>query len=79
MSRTLSYANAVCILGGQSQLLTVIDRATGGFLLAATAGGSGLAVSLFDAKSEVFKTTQTLVADLADRISGLNRIDVRNA
>jgi len=75
MTRSLSYADAVRILGGQSQLLTVIDRAAGGLLLAATAGGSALATSLFDAKSELFKTTQTLISDLADRIAGLNRID----
>jgi hypothetical protein len=75
MSRSLCYADAVRILGGQSQLLTVIDRAAGGLLLAATAGGSGLATSLFDAKSELFKTSQSLISDLADRIAGLSRID----
>jgi hypothetical protein len=75
MSRTLTYADAVRILGGQSQLVTVIDRAAGGFLLAATAGGGGLAMSLFDAKSELFRTSQSLISDLADRIARLNRID----
>jgi hypothetical protein len=75
MNRSLSYADAVRILGGQSQLLAVVDRAAGGFLLAVTAGGSGLAMSLFDAKSELFRTTQTLITDLADRIAGLNRIE----
>ncbi|MFC7529646.1 NACHT domain-containing protein [Actinoplanes sp. GCM10030250] len=75
MSRSLSYADAVRILGGQSQAVTVIDRATGGLLLAATAGGSALALSLFDARSELFRTTQGLVADLGDRLAGLNRID----
>ncbi|MEU4236637.1 hypothetical protein [Actinoplanes sp. NPDC026619] len=75
MSRSLSYADAVRILGGQSQLLAAVNRAAGGFLLAATAGGSGLAMSLFDPKSELLRSTRTLVTDLADRIVGLNRID----
>ncbi|WP_420118059.1 NACHT domain-containing protein [Micromonospora sp.] len=75
MSRSLSYADAVRILGGQSQLLTVIEKAAGGLLLATTAGGSNLAISLFDAKSELVRTTQTLITDLADRVVGLNRID----
>jgi hypothetical protein len=75
MSRALSYADAVRILGGSSPLLSTIDRATGGFLLAATAGGSALAVGLFDAKSELFRSTRTLVGDLADRLAGLQRMD----
>src|SRR4051812_13951785 len=75
MNRSLSYADAVRILGGRSQLVAVIDRAAGGFLLAVTAGGSGLAASLFDAKSELSTTTQTLITDLADRVAGLNRIE----
>lgn len=42
MSRALSYADAVRILSGQTQVLAVLDRAAGGFLLAATGGGSEL-------------------------------------
>jgi len=75
MSRTLSYVDAVRILSGQTQVLAVLDRAAGGFLLAATGGSSELAISLFDAKAELFRTTQGLVSDLGDRIAGLNRID----
>ncbi|GGQ83546.1 hypothetical protein GCM10010166_62120 [Couchioplanes caeruleus subsp. azureus] len=56
-------------------MLAVLDRAAGGFLLAATGGGSELAISLFDAKAELFRTTQGLVSDLGDLAAGLNRID----
>ncbi|EXG82991.1 NACHT domain-containing protein [Cryptosporangium arvum] len=76
MSRSLSYADAVRILGGShSKTVTVLERATGGLLLAATAGGSGLAMSLFDAKAELAQASHLLVSDLSDRAAGLSRID----
>jgi len=46
----LCYADAVTLLGGHGRVVAALDRLTGGLLLAASAAGSGFALSLFDAK-----------------------------
>ncbi|GAA3398116.1 NACHT domain-containing protein [Cryptosporangium minutisporangium] len=71
----LSYTDAVRLLGGpDDRVVSALDRLTGGVLLAATAGGSALALSLFDAKSELARLGGELVAGLRDRMSGLGRL-----
>jgi hypothetical protein len=72
MRSQLSYADAVRLLGGSgSPVVAALDRLTGGLLLAATGGGSELAVSLFDAKGELARLSGQLVSGLAERLSGL--------
>ncbi|MFG2002948.1 hypothetical protein ACGFNU_27690 [Spirillospora sp. NPDC048911] len=75
MSSRLSYADAVKLLGGDSKVVTALDKLTGGLLLAATGGGSELAVSLFDAKAELVRHSHELVNGLAGRMRGLSRFD----
>lgn len=76
MARELSYADAVKLLGGtDSRVVAALDRLTGGLLLAATGGGSVLALNLFDAEGEFAKLSGELVTALADRMRGLGRFD----
>jgi hypothetical protein len=76
MSRTLSYADAVRLLGGTgSEIVDRLDRLLGGALLVLTGGGSELAVSLFDAKSELVGLSSRLLSSSSDRLSGLSRFD----
>ncbi|TDD31648.1 hypothetical protein E1287_25650 [Actinomadura sp. KC06] len=64
------------LLGGNgSPVIGALDRLTGGLLLAATGGGSELAVSLFDAKGELARLSGQLVSGLAERLSGLGRYE----
>lgn len=71
----VSYAEAVRLLGGtDNRLVTALDRLTGGVLLAATAGGSAFALSLFDAKGELARLGAELVGSLRERMSGLGRL-----
>jgi hypothetical protein len=70
----VSYADAVRLLGGSgSRVVTALDRLTGGLLLAATAAGSGLALSLFEARAEFVQLGGELIAGLEARIRGLDR------
>ncbi|MGW5864950.1 NACHT domain-containing protein [Streptomyces sp. NPDC055239] len=72
----MSYADAVRLLGGaESPALAALDRLTGGALLVATGGGSALALSLFDARGELARLSQSLVSGLAERSRGLGRFD----
>ncbi|WP_067458226.1 NACHT domain-containing protein [Actinomadura macra] len=76
MARGLSYADAVKLLGGtDSAIVTALDRLTGGILLAASSGGSALALSLFDAKGELFRHGHALVGRLVEKKNGLGRAD----
>ncbi|UBU18116.1 NACHT domain-containing protein [Nonomuraea gerenzanensis] len=68
-----SYTNAVRILGADTGLADALDRLTGGLLLAATGGGSQLALSLFDAKGELARLSRQLGTGLGDRLRGLDR------
>ncbi|WP_248965449.1 NACHT domain-containing protein [Sphaerisporangium perillae] len=74
MPRRLSYGDAAKLLGGGA-LVKALDRLTGGLLLAATGGGSELALSLFDAKGELARLSHELVNGLGDRLKGLSRFD----
>ncbi|MEO3781901.1 hypothetical protein ABGB12_01115 [Actinocorallia sp. B10E7] len=75
MSRKLSYADAVKLLGGESRVVAALDRLTGGLLLAATGVGGEFVLSLFDARSELARLSRELVTGLSDRMRGLSRFD----
>jgi hypothetical protein len=74
MPQGLTYASAVKLLGGSSPLVTVADNLLGGALSLATAGGSEVALSLFDAKAEAIRLGH-LVAGLTGTVRGLSRYD----
>jgi hypothetical protein len=65
----------VQLLGGGSPLVKALDRALGGVLLAATGGGSDLAISLFDGKTEAVRLGEWVITGLRDRIKGYGRYD----
>jgi len=70
----VSYADAARLLGGSgSRAVAALDRLTGGLLLAATAAGSGFALSLFAARDEVVRLSGELVSGLEERLRGLDR------
>jgi hypothetical protein len=77
MARGLSYRDAAVLLGGgpETKVVAALDKLVGGVLLVATAGGSGFALSLFDAKAELFKLCTDLIGGLGERVRGLNRYD----
>ncbi|QKW37066.1 hypothetical protein HUT06_26170 [Actinomadura sp. NAK00032] len=78
MSKRLSYADAVKLLGGtDSRIVAALDRLTGGLLLALTGGGSAFALSLFDAKGELARLSGELVAGLGDPLCVRLRWDTR--
>ncbi|GGM58245.1 hypothetical protein GCM10011608_49000 [Micromonospora sonchi] len=75
MPHCLSYADAVRILGGRGPLAKAVDNLLGGALTVATAGGSDLAISLFDAKAEVIRLGNLVTAKISDAVRGLGRHD----
>ena len=76
MRRGLTYADAATLMGGGSNaLVRALDSALGGLLLVATAGTSELAISLFDAKSELTRLSENLARSLGQRQEGLGRLD----
>ncbi|MCO8270722.1 hypothetical protein M1L60_08925 [Actinoplanes sp. TRM 88003] len=75
MPQRLSYADAVRILGGTGPLAKAVDNLLGGVLSMATAGGSDLAISLFDAKTEVVRLGQLVTVQINDSVRGLGRYD----
>jgi hypothetical protein len=76
MRSQFSYADAVRLLGGNGNpVVAALDRLTGGLLLAATGGGSELALSLFDAKGELARLSGQLVSGLGECLGGLGRFE----
>jgi hypothetical protein len=75
MPHGLTYADAVKVLGGSGPLAHAVDNLLGGALTVATAGGSNLAISLFDAKTEVVRLGGLVTAKIADTVRGLGRHD----
>jgi hypothetical protein len=74
VARGLCYGDAVTLLGGNgNKTVAALDRLMGGLLLAASAGGSGFVVNLFDAKGELARLSQELVSGLSTRLRGLGR------
>jgi hypothetical protein len=76
VSRTLSYADAVRLLGGgDSKAVAAVDKLMGGLLLVASAAGGGFALSLFEPRRELAALSRALIAGLGDRMHGLGRFD----
>ncbi|MEV6849074.1 AAA family ATPase [Actinoplanes sp. NPDC051411] len=75
MSRGLRYSDAVTLLGGSGPLLRAADRVAGAALTLATAGGSDLALGLFDARSEAVRLSEAALGRLSDSVRGLRRYD----
>lgn len=75
MPHGLSYTDAVKILGGSGPLAKAVDNLLGGALTVATAGGSDLAIGLFDAKTEVVRLGGLVTARISDSVRGLGRHD----
>lgn len=74
MSKTLSYFDAVRLLGGDQRLLARIDSIVGGVILGA-APAMPAALALLDAKTELIKIGSGLITRLRERRSGLSRFD----
>ncbi len=73
MSDTLSYADAVRLLGGEkSKVVDWFDKLTGGVLLAASVPVPAL-LGIFDAKAEFVRLGHELVRGVSEKRSGLSR------
>ncbi len=76
VAQSFSYRDAVRLLGGAGGgVVQALDNALGAALLAGTAGGSELAIGLFDGKAEATRLSRGLVSGLMARLSGLNRVE----
>jgi hypothetical protein len=76
MTKTLSYADAVKLLGrDESKVAAALGKLTGGLLAAATGGGGELVLGLFDAKADLARLGGQLVTGLRDRLRGLGRFE----
>ncbi|MCU7728455.1 hypothetical protein ODJ79_32495 [Actinoplanes sp. KI2] len=75
MPRRLRYLDAVRLLGGSGPTVAALDNVLGAGLAVATAGGSTVALSLFDVKAEVIRLGRQLTDRLHDRVRGLARHD----
>ncbi|GGN95525.1 hypothetical protein GCM10010112_85900 [Actinoplanes lobatus] len=73
MPQSLSYLDAVKLLGGSGPFMKVADNVLGGVLSVATAGGSEVAVSLFDAKTEAVRLGQLVTDRITDIVRGQTR------
>ncbi|MEU7572737.1 hypothetical protein [Micromonospora sp. NPDC049240] len=73
MPDTLSYADAVRLLGGEkSKVVDWFDKLTGGVLLAASVPVPAL-LGIFDAKAEFVRLGHELVRGVSEKRSGLSR------
>ncbi len=73
MARSLGYADAVLLLGGQdNKIVTALEKITGGILLGATPAAPAI-LGLFDAKAEFVRLSHDLVRRITERRSGLSR------
>ena len=75
MTRTLSYRDAVVLLGGDPPAVVALDRALGGALSLATGGASDTVLSIFDAQGRIIGLGRDLVHGLRDRLRGARRAD----
>lgn len=74
MSRTLTYADAVRLLGGgKSRLVSLLDKAAGG-VFTATGGVPGL-LGWLGARAEFVRLGHDLVRAASEKRSGLSRYD----
>ncbi|MGW0436408.1 NACHT domain-containing protein [Micromonospora sp. NPDC003197] len=73
MPKTLSYADAVRLLGGQSsRVVSALDTLTGGAMLGISVAAPAV-LSLFDARVEFIRLSHELVRGLSERRAGLSR------
>jgi len=73
VSKTLSYRDAVRLLGGEdSKVLSALDKAAGGVLLGVAAGVPGV-LALLGAKAEAVRLGKELLRKLSERRGGLSR------
>ncbi|MEV7623030.1 hypothetical protein [Actinoplanes sp. NPDC089786] len=75
MARRLRYADAVRLLGGSGPLAAAVDNLLGTALSLATAGGSDVALSLFDAKTETVRLGRLAAGQLRERWTGYGRYE----
>ncbi|QFY13419.1 hypothetical protein GBF35_48785 [Nonomuraea phyllanthi] len=73
--RTLGYEDAVRILGKESSVVRALGRLAGSGLTVATAGGSDVALGLFDLKGEVERLAQDAASVVRERVGGLTRFE----
>ncbi|MFI6537026.1 NACHT domain-containing protein [Nonomuraea sp. NPDC050547] len=73
--RTLSYEDAVRVLGKESAVVRALGQLAGSGLTVASAGGSEVALSLFDLKGEAERLAQDAVSVVRERVSGLTRFE----
>ncbi|MGW0811075.1 NACHT domain-containing protein [Nonomuraea sp. NPDC002799] len=73
--RTLGYEDAVRILGKESAVVRAFGRLAASGLTVASAGGSEVALSLFDLKGEVERLAQDAVSVVRERVGGLTRFE----
>ncbi|MCA2216080.1 NACHT domain-containing protein [Jidongwangia harbinensis] len=75
MPQRLRYADAVKLLGGLSPAGQAVDNLLGSALTIATAGGSDVALGLFDAKAEMVRLGHVVAGRINDSVRGLGRYD----
>jgi hypothetical protein len=76
VSRTLSYTDAVRLLGGGgNKAVATVDKLLGGLLLAVSAVSGGFVVSLFIHGRQLASLSYSLVSALDERLQGLGRFD----
>ncbi|RKR89497.1 hypothetical protein BDK92_3849 [Micromonospora pisi] len=76
MPKTLSYADAVRLLGGEkSRVVDLLDTLTGAAMLTASVPVPGVlgVLGWFDAKAELVRVSHQLVRATKERIGGLSR------
>lgn len=71
--KTLSYGDAVKLLGGQSRVVSVLSRFAGAGLTVLSAGGVDVVLSLFDLKNEVSQLSEDAVVSLRNRLTKIDR------
>ncbi|MFI7600594.1 NACHT domain-containing protein [Actinoplanes sp. NPDC049681] len=75
MPRGLRYVDAVKLLDGAGPAARAVDDLIGGVLSVATAGGSEVALSLFDAKTEMVRLGHAVAGRIHETVRGLARHD----
>ncbi|MEV4800410.1 hypothetical protein AB0K18_10370 [Nonomuraea sp. NPDC049421] len=73
MARSITYADALRVLGEDNTAVKALDKIFGGALLGAATAGFTDALGLIDGKIEAFRLCQDLVNALRDKLAGLGR------
>src|SRR5581483_8330345 len=71
----LCYADAVALLGGDTDMMKLVDRALGGAWFVGTAGGAEFIPGLAEARGEVIRAGHELIGRVRDRRRGFSRYD----